>query len=440
LPVANTLNENNMQYCSLGHALNMGRQFATFANTANGMTDIEKDRLLRQSMHYLIIHEIGHTLGLNHNMMATQLHGHREAHDISLTQGILSGSIMDYPAVNYAPVGMEQGDYYSEKPGPYDDWVIEYGYSSALDNPEAEEARLNSILSRSTQPELAFGNDADDMRQPGRHVDPRINIFDMSSDAVAYAQDRFALIKHVSSKIKDKTLVDGRSHQELLVGFNILFREFSSQANVVSRYIGGVYVNRAMVGQEGYTQPLTPVPADYQKKAMRTLSNNFFAPDAITHMEPMYAFLQRQRRGFDGWGRDESPRIHEMLLSAQKRVLDHVMHPNVTMRITDTALFGNTYTLDEMMSNLTNAMFSDDIKGDINTYRQNLQVEYVERLIAASGLESSSSYDTITQATAISELRRIEDMADNRRGDNASKIHKGYLVDRIGRAFHKSRS
>jgi hypothetical protein len=128
------------------------------------------------------------------------------------------------------------------------------------------------------------------------------------------------------------------------------------------------------------------------------------------------------------------------LLAAQKNVLDHLLHPNVTMRITDTALFGNQYTLDKMMNDLTNGMFSADIKSDVNTYRQQLQVEYVERLIAASGLEGSSSYDTITQATATSELRRIAKMADNSRGNNASKIHKRYVEDRIARAFHKSQS
>ena len=426
--------------CSLGHAMSMNLQFAKVAGKLSELDDIENNTFLRQNMHYLIIHEIGHTLGLNHNMMATQLHGHREVHDASKTKGILAGSIMDYPAVNFAPVGMEQGDYFSEKPGPYDDWAIEYGYSQALADADKEEDRLNSILNRSTEPELAFGNDADDMRSPGRHVDPRINIFDMSSDAVSYAQDRFELIKSVSTDLKDKTLKEGQSHQELLSGFNILFREMFSQSQVVSRYVGGVYLNRAMVGQDGYTQPLTPVPADYQRKAMSTLNTFFFAADAVEHLEPLYAFLQRQRRGFSGWGQDESPKIHDLLLGAQKRVLDHLLHPNVTMRITDTALFGNEYPLNVMMKELSNGIFESDIKKDVNSYRQNLQVEYVERLIAASGLESNSGYDTITQATATYELKRIQDMADNSRGNSASKIHKQYIVDRINRAFHKSQA
>ncbi|GAC29815.1 zinc-dependent metalloprotease [Brumicola pallidula] len=423
--------------CSLGHALNLGMMFGQYAGMADGMGKIEEEKLLRQSMAYLILHEVGHTLGLNHNMMASQLHGHDEAHDASVTQGILAGSVMDYPSVNYAPVGREQGDFYTEKPGPYDDWAILYGYSEALADPTAEEKRLSTILSRSAEPQLAFGNDADDMRAVGRHVDPRINIFDMSGEAVDYAQDRFELIKHMAGKLKEKTLVDGRSHNDLTVGVNVLFGEFARQASVVSRYIGGVYVNRAFVGQAGYTQPLTPVPEAEQQNAMDTLSAFVFAPDAIDEMAPLFAYIQRQRRGFSGWGRDESPRLHDMLLGAQKNVLDHVMHPNVLIRLTDTTLYGNTFTAEKMLANLTDSMFKADIKGDVNSYRRNLQVEYVERLIAMSGLEDKSKYDNFAQASSMYQLGRVADMVNKSRGDQATKIHKAFLKDRIERAFYK---
>ncbi|AEP30615.1 zinc-dependent metalloprotease [Brumicola nitratireducens] len=435
--LSNSLQGDERMNCSLGHELNLGMMFGQYAGMADGMGKIEEEKLLRQSMAYLILHEVGHTLGLNHNMMASQLHGHEEAHDDSITKGILAGSVMDYPSVNYAPVGKEQGDFYTEKPGPYDDWAILYGYSEALADPEQEEKRLTAILSRSAEPELAFGNDADDMRSVGRHVDPRINIFDMSGEAVDYAQDRFELIKHMAGKLKDKTLVDGRSHNDLTVGVNVLFGEFARQASVVSRYIGGVYLNRAFVGQPGYTQPLTPVPEDEQQKAMNTLMNFVFAPDAIDEMSPLFAFIQRQRRGFSGWGRDESPRLHDMLLGAQKNVLDHVTHPNVLIRLTDTTLYGNTFTAEKMMSRLTDAMFKADIKGDVNSYRRNLQVEYVDRLIKMSGLEKDSGYDNFAQASAMYELGRIADMVERSRGDQATKIHKAFLKDRIERVFYK---
>jgi hypothetical protein len=126
-----------------------------------------------------------------------------------------------------------------------------------------------------------------------------------------------------------------------------------------------------------------------------------------------------------------------MLLGAQKNVLNHVMHPNVLIRLTDTTLYGNTFTAEKMMASLTDAMFKADAKGDINSYRRNLQVEYVERLVAMSGLEKASKYDNFAKASASYELGRVLDMVKKSRGDQATKIHKAYLKERIQRALYK---
>ena len=101
---------------------------------------------------------------------------------------------MDYPPINIAPKGVKQGQYFTTKPGPYDHWAINYGYSEALEDPAKEKLRLAAITSRSHQPELAFGNDADDMRKAGKGIDPRVMIDDMSSDPVAYGIQRCDLV------------------------------------------------------------------------------------------------------------------------------------------------------------------------------------------------------------------------------------------------------
>ncbi|WP_425325600.1 zinc-dependent metalloprotease [Planctobacterium marinum] len=427
-------------HCSLGHAMNGNLLFAQATAMANGMGDIEKDKMLKQTMYYLILHEVGHTLGLNHNMRATQLHSNDVVHDESVTKGILAGSVMDYPSVNYAPPGKTQGDFYTDKPGPYDDWVIEYGYSVGLADAEEEEKRLEAILSRSTDPALAFGNDADDMRAPGRHIDPRVNIFDMSGDAVEYAKDRFALIRDTWGKMTEKALNPGDSYNDLVVGVNAVFTELSRQANVTSRYIGGVYVDRAMVGQDGASKPFTPTPAVTQKTAMSSLRDNLFAPDAFDGMQPLYDLMQKQRRSFNNFGKNEDPRIHEMVLKAQQAVLSHIMHKNTVERIVDTELYGNEYPLEVVFADLTDAIFEDDSKGSVNSFRQNLQVAYVNRLLNMSGLEAKSAYPTFAQAVATYELEQIEDALNTSRGDKATKIHRNFLQRRINSAFHKSKS
>src|SRR5690606_7614633 len=132
----------------------------------------------KQFLYFLIMHEMGHTLGLNHNMMASQMLSLDEVNNKELTQKIgLTGSVMDYPAVNVSLDRAKQGDYYTTKAGPYDLWAIEYGYTPFNEN--EEKAGLNKILARSTDPKLAFGNDGDDMRAPGKAMDPRVNVNDM---------------------------------------------------------------------------------------------------------------------------------------------------------------------------------------------------------------------------------------------------------------------
>ena len=156
-------------------------------------------------------------------MKATQLHSIENVHNREVTERAgLSGSVMDYHSINIAPPGVEQGQYYDTKPGPYDHWAIEFGYSESLDDPDAEGQRLEKILSRSTEPALAFGNDADDMRAPGRHIDPRVMISDHSSDAIGYAEDRLQRVKEIMGGLKDKYSTEDQSYHELRNAFLVL--------------------------------------------------------------------------------------------------------------------------------------------------------------------------------------------------------------------------
>ena len=110
---------------------------------------------------------------------------------------------------------------------------------------------------------------------------------------------------------------------------------------MISRYIGGVYVDRAMIGQNGATQPYTPVSLADQKRAMAALSNYAFSPDAYKAPNDLYNYLAMQRRGFNFSSGTEDPKIHDQVLNYQKNVLIHLLHPNTVQRISDSELYGN---------------------------------------------------------------------------------------------------
>ncbi len=407
------------RYCMLGQSLKNSTLFGMVAAEVGGLgVDLEK-QLTSDAIHYLILHELGHTLGLNHNMKATQLLSPEQAFDSDVVAKLgLSSSVMDYPSVNFAPRGKTQTQFYPTKPGPYDVWAIEYGYSSHLNDDLAEENRLQSILVRSTEPQLAFGNDADDMRAPGKAIDPRVNIYDMSSDAVTYAADRIDLVKVTMNDMVDHYPDKGKSYQETLDAYRMLMTEWRQAAAVISRYIGGVYVDRGMSGQPGAAAPFTPVSLERQKKSMSVLKAKVFSPTSFSAPQDLYRHLAQQRRGFNFMGGTEDPKIHDLVLNLQKNVLDHIMHPVVMKRLTDTRLYGNEYDVSMFITELTDAIFAAEGRGNVNSFRQNLQMEYVNRLVTMVGTNGKNGYDTPSQNMAVYALNSIQKEQKRKRSVN----------------------
>jgi len=425
--------KSNAYYCSQGFLVHEGLVAGSAMAGLLGKESIDDNELLRQGIIHVVLHEVGHTLGLNHNMKASIMWNHEEVHDKALTQGVLTGSVMDYAPVNIAPPGLNQGDYYQWAVGPYDEWAIEYGYSPESADADAEEARLETILSRSHEHGLAFGNDADDMRAPGLHIDPQVMIGDMSSNPVAYARGRFDIVNNTFATLLDSARDEGQSHEKLNTLARRLFGIYHGQAGVVSRQIGGVYVERATVGQGSQKAPFTPVPAATQKEAMATLAEYVFAPNAMAGIEPVLSYMQRQRRGFDHYAENEDPKFHNMVLMMQLNVLNQVMHPATAQRITDSTRYGNTYPLNAVMTDLTDAIFPST--KSLTTTSRNLQIEYVKRLISMTGLVTESAFDNVARTTAFAQLERVAAMRAPRRSDFELVAHYDYMKRMIDNAI-----
>ena len=423
--------------CSVENVLGMGSVFANLSADVMGGSNAIEEQLVRDRMYYLILHEIGHTLGMNHNMKATQILDLEQIQDPQVMEsGILAGSVMDYPAVNYAPSADAQTLFYTIAPGPYDDWYIEYAYSPALEDPDAERDRLLAIAARSSEPALAFGNDADDMRSPGTGMDPRVNIYDLSSDSIGHAASQMALMQSTLNKMADWTPEAGKSYQQTVDGAALIVRLWGISAGVISRWVGGVYVDRAVVGQTQGSEPLRPVERSEQKRAMEALAEHLFSPDAFDVDGALWRTTAPERRGFQHGRGTEDPKIHEAVLASQQRVLDHLLHPTVLTRIVDTALYGNGYPLEEMMSDLTNAIFSADMKSAVNGFRRNLQMEYVHRLIDVAGISGKPNYNTSARAIALLELLKLkETLATSDADDAMTGAHRKLLVVTIDQAL-----
>ncbi|MFN4082435.1 MAG: zinc-dependent metalloprotease [Bacteroidia bacterium] len=413
-------------YCSAGHHLHASDLFGKEVADIRGLSDFEKRDYMKQALYYLILHEMGHTLGLMHNMRASQMWSPAQAHNKTLTQLYgLTASVMDYPAVNIALDKTKQGDYFTTMPGPYDIWAIEYGYSEALDDFDKEKERLESILKRSTDPMLIFGNDADDMRSPGKGVDPRVNINDFSNDVITYSIDRVKLINQIIPKLPEKYRSEGKSNQEMKQAYGICITEWMNATQAISRYVGGVYVNRNMDGKDAFS----PVPLAEQKRAMSALAQYVFSPSAVSGNELLYKNLQSQRRGFNFFGTPDDPKIHDRVLMVQTMVLMHLLAPTTLTRINDSRLYGNKYPAIDMLNDLTQACFRDDLNGNVNTFRQNLQITYVKQLCSIFKPNGLSSYDNISKSAILMQLKNIKNMMQTTpAANNELKAHREHIV------------
>jgi len=428
--------ESFVAYCSLGHDLQVSQLFGRMAVAGLGLNSELEEKLLHDFLSMLTLHELGHTLGFTHNFAASQMLDLDQVFDESAVDGALTGSVMDYTDIHVPAEGRGRAVFFQTKPGPYDDWVVEYAYSDALSDPAAERERLARIAARSTRPELAYGNDADDMRSPGKAIDPRINVYDMSSDAIGYAEERLELIDHLLRELRAKNTHTGDSYQELVNAYLVLLSQLNRQVTTLTRYIGGVEVNRATVEQAGASTPFVPVSGAEQRRAMQTLSQHLFSPHAFSASSELYSHLQQQRRLFDFFSSTEDPKLHEWMLTLQRRSLDHLLHPTVLRRITDSRLYGNDYPLGEVMEDLTQAIFAEDLRGDVDTFRQNLQLEYVNRLTRIIVGESKDRYDYPSQSMALYQLREIRNMLDGKRSGNIeTRAHSQNIVFTIDSAL-----
>ena len=166
------------------------------------------------------------------------------------------------------------------------------------------------------------------MRSPGKAMDPRVNVNDLTSDAIGYAEDRFKLVNGVMGKLVTKYSKPGQSYAELRSRYVTLLNQRLNMISAVSRYIGGVYVDRSFPEQQSKTKPFTPVPKATQKRAITVLNKYVFVSNAFDADSPVFAYLQPQRRGFNQLSTGDDYKITANVLVQQiSGALSHIFHP-----------------------------------------------------------------------------------------------------------------
>ena len=382
---------------------------------------------LEQWIVSLTMHEVGHTLGLRHNFKSSWIFDAEEIHDVSVTGNNHIGSVMDYDPINLAPEGVQQGNYFPSGPGSYDMWAIEFGYTPNLTDEQRE-----NILSKSSQPEFIFGTDGDAMSSPGVNIDPRNLRYDMSSDPIAYTTDRIEILNNKIAELPSIYLLDGETSSEFRSAFYSLTREKGRFFDGVARLIGGVYSNRIVNNSEINMTPFEAVSYEDQKNAMNLIKTKLLSNDAFAFDENLLKFLQSEKRSaYSPGGRgNEDPQLHDLVLGLQGRVVAHILHPTVMMRLVDSSQYGNTYLPDEVLDDLYSGIFvPEEIP---TTFKMNLQSKYVDSLISAL---DDDDYDEISRSAIYFSLVKIRNFTNSTYGNTRLKVHYRFLNWKISKAL-----
>jgi hypothetical protein len=339
----------------------------------------EADAVAQAYVRSVIMHEVGHTLGLRHNFRSSTIYSIAQLQDAEFTKkNGLAGSVMDYTPFNLSLKGEKQGEYVTSTLGPYDYWAIEYAYKPL--EPAQEKEELAKIASRSNEPLLAFGTDQD---AGGFNSDPDVNVFDLGSDPLAYFQRRLAISRELWDRVQNRTLKPGESYESLRRSFDYGFQQFARTMPVVVKYVGGVTYLRDHAGTGRAT--FTPVPLPRQRAALKMLTDSLFKTDSFQFTPAMISrlgvdhFAQRGRADVSVGGR---------VLALQSGALDQLMSDAVALRLLDSEEKlddrKQALSLDELYTTVQGAVWSELKTGkDITGMRRNLQREHLKRLVAA---------------------------------------------------------
>mgnify|MGYP006158622821 FL=1 len=357
----------------------------TTAGIING-TNEELQEYIHNGIVDLILHEVGHTLGLRHNFKASSIYSIEQLSDPAFTQKYgISGSVMDYQPINI----FDGETFFQTKPGTYDYWAIEYAYKQPDRSGHSEAKFLETIASRSTDPLLRYGTDEDTFGQSTRGIDPHSSAWDLTDDPMAYYQKRFEMSQKLLELIPEYFEKPGEKYSKIRRVFGRGLRNYLSAARNIAKYIGGIHHSRHHIGDPDGGNPFTIVPASKQREALNFILENILAEDTFD-FDPDLLNKLAPERGWDFKGtvwrmsRIDYP-IHDYVRFIQSGSIFRLHHPRIFARIRDNELKfpkgESIYTLAEHFQKITTSLWTELKQNkNINSFRRDLQKSHINVL------------------------------------------------------------
>jgi hypothetical protein len=387
-----------------------------------------------QALKALVMHEVGHTLGLRHNfrgssgITADQLadRDHTAEHGLGV-------SVMDYSPPALALDRRRQGHYYAPTIGSYDRWAVTYGYSdvgppamSATSAPTAKGAAgletswtpdlelngLRAIARAAADPAHLYASD-EDAGFGAYGLDPTVSRYDQTDNPLGWARERVVLINGLFDSLEVRVVAPGQGYGRLRKAFTDLLTDRWYAMLVTTKYLGGAVTARDHLGDPDARPPVVTVAADQQRAALAFIAEAGFGEGAYRFRPELLS-----RLGPDRWmhwgaspgaaGRVDFP-LHDWAIAQQGSLLNQLLDPGVLARIRDAELRASpgesTVTIPELFTTLTDAIWAEATPkaarsiGSVRRDLQRMQLNALIRMVVSPAAGTPEDARTIARVT-----------------------------------------
>ncbi len=341
------------------------------------------DELMGDAMRFVACHEVGHSLGLRHNMMGSWAFPTDSLRSKEFTDRMnsTSSSIMDYARFNYIAQPGDGVTVLSPHIGPYDIFAIEYGYRwYGKETPEAEKELLMDFLDRHTD-RLYKYSEAQDVRDA---VDPRAQNEDLGDDAVKSSLLGIENLKRIIPQIIQWTTTGekGQTYEEASRLYYAVINQWNNYLYHVLANIGGIYLENTTVGDGQKTY--TFVEKEKQQAALK-----FLLDEVLTYPKWLfdtevgeYTYLLRNTP----LGVVENAPT-QVLKNAQSYILWDLLGNTRLMRMLENESVNGkkAFTVVDLMDGLHRSIFATTERGALpDVMTRALQKNFVDALITAA--------------------------------------------------------
>ncbi|MFT5216796.1 MAG: hypothetical protein ACI83H_001925 [Glaciecola sp.] len=383
-----------------------------------------KDEVMGELVKFVSSHEVGHTLGLPHNMGSSSAYKVDDLRNPEFTKKYgTAPSIMDYARFNYVAQPEDKGVALMPNIGIYDKHAIKWGYRPILEAKTASDEKQTLdkwILDHADDPMYRFG------QQNG--IDPSAQTEDLGDDAIKASEYGIKNLKRIVPNLIKWTSKDGETYDDLEEMYGHVVSQFNRYMGHVTTNIGGIYKYSKTTDQDGVV--FSNVDKDYQKNSLAFLNKQLFeTPEWLIDKEII------SRTEFNG--------VTERIRGIQVRTLNNVLDLTRMMRMIDNETLNGSdaYSVISMMTDLTDEIWSELNRGrSIDAYRRNLQRAHVERLatlMESKDVRGRRGTVTIKESDILpivrGELNRIKRLAQNAIGSAPNTISRYHLHDIVER-------